>query len=217
MGVVDDLKARRSLARGLRGDAVAGPRPSRACRASARLCAGRTLLDLAAVKRSRAARGTRDLATHGLLETVRLLRSSRAVELHGADVEALVDQLQLRYGHTAVAAVAAGRIGVVRLSRRNRRADVSRRSARVGAILEAEIGRNRDRQQDADDHDDDEELDQREPFLTLEPLPQLVHGCLLRFVDLHKLFMPFPPRRRNDLDGSSSATHLGHLAPLYPL
>jgi len=55
----------------------------------------------------------------------------------------------------------------------------------VRAIPEAEIGRNRDRQQDADDHDDNEELDQREAFLTLEPLPQLGHAILLQVVDEH--------------------------------
>src|SRR5215510_6315010 len=112
MGVVDDLKARRSLARGLRGDAVAGPRPSRACRASARLCAGRTLLDLAAVKRSRASGDARDLATNGLLEAVGGVPGVNLHASYGVEIEALVDRLQLRHGHPGVAAVAAGRIGV---------------------------------------------------------------------------------------------------------
>ena len=54
---------------------------------------------------------------------------------------------------------------------------IARRAVRP--IAEAEVRRDCDRQQDADDHDDDEQLDQREAFLTLEPLPQLAHLFLL--------------------------------------
>ena len=38
----------------------------------------------------------------------------------------------------------------------------------VGAILEAEVRRHRDREQDAEDDDDDEELDQGEALLRAE-------------------------------------------------
>src|SRR5205823_9945402 len=75
-------------------------------------------------------------------------------------------------------------VGEVGLRRWNRRADVCRGRGPVRAVPEAEVGRNRDRQQDADDHDDNEELDQREAFLTLEPLPQLGHAILLQVVGL---------------------------------
>src|SRR5262249_36047975 len=53
---------------------------------------------------------------------------------------------------------------------RDRGADVSLGRAVVGAILEAEVGRDCNREQDPDDDDDDEELDEREPLLASEPL-----------------------------------------------
>ena len=69
-------------------------------------------------------------------------------------------------GRTVMLAVVAV-VGVVRLRRRHRRANIRIGRLLVGTITEAEIGRNCDRQQDADDHDDDQELDQRETFITL--------------------------------------------------
>ena len=75
----------------------------------------------------------------------------------------------MRGGHAGVGAV----VGEVRLGRRNGGTDVGLGSRVRRAITEAEVGRDRDRQQDADDHDDDEQLDEREAFLTLEPLHEL--------------------------------------------
>src|SRR5581483_10477930 len=70
-------------------------------------------------------------------------------------------------------------VGVVRLDRRNRRADVRLSSRPVRAGLEAEVRRHRNREQDADDHDHDEELDQSEALLTSQTLPQTIHEISL--------------------------------------
>ena len=56
-----------------------------------------------------------------------------------------------------------------------RRARV-RRARRVTRLLrEADVGRNRDRQQDPDDGDDDQQLGQREALVTCKPPQQTVH------------------------------------------
>src|SRR2546430_7799378 len=59
---------------------------------------------------------------------------------------------------------------------RSRRPHVGGCRCTVGAILEAEVRRHRDREQDADDHDDNEELDEGEAFLTSQPLAQTIHA-----------------------------------------
>ena len=91
--------------------------------------------------------------------------------------DALVDQLEVVVVIVDVGAV----VGVERLDRRDRCPHVRGRRASLGAILEAEVRRDGDREQDADDDHDDEELDEREArLLVAKPLLQLAdepHGC----------------------------------------
>ena len=64
----------------------------------------------------------------------------------------------------------SGGVGVVRLGRRDRCADVSLRGLLVRAILEAEVRRDCDREQDPDDDDDNEKLDEGEALFARHPL-----------------------------------------------
>src|SRR5579884_4183051 len=66
------------------------------------------------------------------------------------------------------AAVAAP-VGIERLDRRQGRPNVRVGRLLVRPILEAQIGRHRDRQQDPDDHDHHQQLDQRERVLAPDP------------------------------------------------
>ena len=77
----------------------------------------------------------------------------------------------VRGGRVRVIGAARGVVGVVRLDARDQRADVGRRCGLVRAILEAEVRRHRDREQDAENDDDDEELDQGETLIG-------AHACL---------------------------------------
>jgi hypothetical protein len=61
----------------------------------------------------------------------------------------------------------------MRLGVRNRRADVRHGGRLLSLLLEAQVGRNGDRQQDADDDQDDEKLDQGEALVTSESLPKI--------------------------------------------
>src|SRR4051794_11558463 len=112
----------------------------------------------------------------GLLERVAALGRADAVARAGAlDNEVVlqtgvVARLELREVHRrGVVAV----VRVVRLDGRHRRADVRLSSRALSAILEAEVRRDRDRQQDAEDHDDDQELDEREALVARQPLLEL--------------------------------------------
>src|SRR3954454_20674154 len=86
------------------------------------------------------------------------------------------------HGAVVEADVRAG-VAVERLGGRDRLAEVRLGRALVGAGLEAEGRRHCDRQQDPDDHDDDQELDQREALFIREPLPQLNHAVTPSLVE----------------------------------
>ena len=62
-------------------------------------------------------------------------------------------------------------VGVVGLDRRDRGADVRLRGRVVGAVLEAQVRRDGDREQDPDDDDDDQELDEGEALRPSQSLP----------------------------------------------
>src|SRR5436190_2306632 len=109
----------------------------------------------------------------GALDAVRQ-RVSRLNRQLGRD-DGRVVVLQSRHGHARVAGrvPSAGVVGVVRLNGRDGGANVGLGSRLVGAILEREVRRDRDRQQDAENDDDNEELDERETLIGRKTLPDL--------------------------------------------
>src|SRR5205085_7836010 len=99
--------------------------------------------------------------------------------------EARVDALQA----SGVRCIAGGRSHVrvvaeireVRLGIRNRRPNVGGGRLGLGAILEAEVRRDGDREQNADDDQHNQELDEREAALVpgIDALPEGMHAVLL--------------------------------------
>ena len=79
-----------------------------------------------------------------------------------------VGRVASREGHVAVVA----RVREVRLDGRDGGPHVGLCSTLLRPVLEAEVRRHGDGEQDADDHEHDEELDEREPgFLPRESSP----------------------------------------------
>src|SRR5215210_7968221 len=112
------------------------------------------------------------LRADGALDAVGDLR-------RGADDDDVLDALVVRaesgHVHTRVALRV---VGVVRLDCGDRGANVRLRGGVVRAVAEAQVGRHRDRQQDAEDDDDDEELDEGETaFLTSQARLQVGNHC----------------------------------------
>src|SRR4051794_32731361 len=109
------------------------------------------------------------VAADGRLDAVRGRRRCRCAEGDVLDA-GVVARLQLAERDADVAVV----VGCVRLDTRNSRAHVRLRGRLVGAILEAEVGRDGDRHQDPEDDDDDEEFDEGEALVALDAPPQVV-------------------------------------------
>src|SRR5438552_116310 len=87
-----------------------------------------------------------------------------------------VVRLQQGNGHARIACgrARAGVVGDVRLDGRDRCSNVRLCGGVVRAVAEAQVRRNRDREQDAQDDDDNEKFDEGETgFLTGQPLPDL--------------------------------------------
>ena len=90
--------------------------------------------------------------------------------------------LQRRDGHPRIASgvAGAGVVGVVGLDGRNRGANVGLGGRLVRAIPEAQVRGDRDRQQDAEDDDDNEELDERETALLTGAMPLAISlSCMV--------------------------------------
>src|SRR5581483_5192160 len=105
-------------------------------------------------------------AVTGRLVVVEAVGSARAKDLD-ADLRGDAGGLlrEVRGREAGVAAVAAGRVLVPALGCRDRGADVRHRGGVLGVAAGAQIGRDGNRNQDAEDDDDDQELDERETAL----------------------------------------------------
>src|SRR4051812_38755121 len=101
-----------------------------------------------------------DRVADGRGEAVR--RGRRRLDRDALDA-LVVGRLQVREGHAGIAVV----VRVVRLDGRDRRAYVGLGRAVVRAILELQVGRDGDREQDAEDDDDDQHFDEGETALIL--------------------------------------------------
>src|SRR5919108_3550452 len=113
------------------------------------------------------------------LDAVRRVR--RRLDEQLARDDCRVVRLQSRDGHARITSrrTAAGVVGVVGLDSRDGRTDVCLCGRVVGAIAERQVRRNRDRQQDAEDDDDNEQLDEGEAaLLTGHSLQELLAHLL---------------------------------------